>query len=355
MEFLYEYGLFLAKTLTFVLAIAVIIGLGVSAGQRANKGGNSQGNIEVTPLNERYDDAKTALKEAIYEPEVLKQELKDEKKKEKAEKKAEKKRSKEYDASKEEEKQRVFVLDFDGDIKASAVDNLREEITALLTLATPKDQVVLRLESAGGMVHGYGLAASQLARIRAKDIPLTICIDKVAASGGYMMACVANTIYSAPFAIVGSIGVVAQLPNFHRLLKKNDIDFELLTAGEYKRTLTMFGENTDKGREKFVEDLDNTHELFKQFVSDQRPVVDIADVATGEVWFGSEAKGKQLVDDIRTSDDYLMELASSHSLYQIEYVFKKSFQERLGMAAQHSVEGAITKVLNMVNASRFIR
>ena len=362
MEFLYEYGLFLAKTLTFVIAIAVIIGLAVSAGQKA-KDGNSQGTIEVTALNERYEESKETLKAAIYEPEQLKLEEKEKKKKEKADKKAQKQakkiRAKDQDAEKsqlvDDTKKRIFVLNFDGDIKASAVDNLREEITAILTLATTDDEIVVRLESAGGMVHGYGLAASQLARIRAKEIPLTVCIDKVAASGGYMMACVANTIYSAPFAIIGSIGVVAQLPNFHRLLKKHDVDFELLTAGEYKRTLTMFGENTDKGRQKFIEELDNTHDLFKQFVAEQRPVIDIASVATGEVWFGREAKDKQLVDNICTSDDYLMLQSANHTLYQVQYVLKKSFQERIGMAAQLGIEGVINKVLNMANASRFLR
>ena len=108
----------------------------------------------------------------------------------------------------------------------------------------------------------YGLAASQMQRIRDKKLKLTVCVDKVAASGGYMMAVVADKIIAAPFAVLGSIGVLAQVPNFHRLLKKHDVDFEMLTAGKYKRTLTMFGENTDKGREKFQEDIEDTHVLF---------------------------------------------------------------------------------------------
>ena len=184
------------------------------------------------------------------------------------------------------------MLDFDGDIKASAVEHLRHEITALLSLATPQDEVVVRLESGGGMVHSYGLAPRNWRRIRQAGVPLTICVDKVAASGGYMMACIGDRILSAPFAILGSIGVVAQLPNLHRLLKKHDVDFEVLTAGEYKRTLTVFGENTDKGREKFQEDLEITHELFKDFVARYRPQLAIDEVATGRNLAGPGRTGQ---------------------------------------------------------------
>ncbi len=183
---------------------------------------------------------------------------------------------------------------------------------------------MLRLESGGGMVHSYGLASSQLARIRQAGVPLTVCIDKVAASGGYMMACIGEKIISAPFAILGSIGVVAQLPNVNRLLKKHDIDFEVLTAGEYKRTLTVFGENTEKGREKFQEDLDITHELFKNFVSNYRPQLAIDEVATGEVWLGVAAQGKGLVDELKTSDEYLAERAKGAELYHLHYAERKA-------------------------------
>ncbi len=194
-------------------------------------------------------------------------------------------------------------------------------------MAGKDDEVVLRLESGGGMVHGYGLAASQLARIRQAGVPLTVCVDKVAASGGYMMACIGDRILSAPFAILGSIGVVAQLLNVHRLLKKHDIDFEVLTAGEYKRTLTVFGENTEKGREKFQEDLEVTHELFKNFVAHYRPQLNMDEIATGEVWLGQAALGKLLVDELKTSDEYLAEQARERDVYQVQFVERKSLQE----------------------------
>ena len=152
---------------------------------------------------------------------------------------------------------------------AHEVESLREEITAIISIANPsKDKVLIRLESGGGVVHGYGLAASQLQRIKSAGIPLSVAIDKVAASGGYMMACVADEILAAPFAIVGSIGVIAQIPNFNKILKKNDVEFEQITAGEFKRTLTLFGENTDKAREKFREEIEQTHDLFKTTLED---------------------------------------------------------------------------------------
>jgi serine protease SohB len=230
---------------------------------------------------------------------------------------------------------------------------MRHEITALLTLATAKDEVVLRLESGGGMVHSYGLASSQLARIRQAGIPLTICIDKVAASGGYMMACIGNKIISAPFAILGSIGVVAQLPNVNRLLKKHDIDFEVLTAGEYKRTLTVFGENTEKGREKFQEDLDITHDLFKNFVARYRPQLAIDEVATGEVWLGMAALDNQLVDELKTSDEYLSERAKTAEVFHLHYVQRKSLQERVGLAATGSVDRLLLSWWSRLTQQRF--
>lgn len=236
------------------------------------------------------------------------------------------------------EKPRVFVVDFDGDIKASATDNLRNEITALLSMATKNDEVLLRLESGGGMVNSYGLAASQLVRLRQFGIPLTVCIDKVAASGGYMMACIGNKIISSPFAVLGSIGVVAQLPNLHRLLKKYDVDFEVLTSGEYKRTLTVFGENTDKGRDKFQQDLQVTHELFKNFVARYRPTLDINKVATGEVWLGINALEIKLVDELKTSDEYLVARAKDADLYHLQYINKRTFRERVGMTVGASLD-----------------
>jgi len=342
LDFLLEYGLFLAKIVTFVIAVIILLSVIVGLSQKS-KQSTHKGHLEITPLNELYDEMSEAIKlavmdESLHKAEAKKQQKEKQKKakeKQKALKKAAKSGS---DDEAVEQKPRVFVVNFHGNISASAVTNLREEVTAILSQANEQDEVVVRLESGGGMVHSYGLASSQLDRIRKCNIPLTVCVDKVAASGGYMMACVADKILAAPFAILGSIGVVAQLPNFNKVLKKHDVEFELLTAGEHKRTLTMFGENTATGREKFLEDLQDTHDLFKEFVSEHRPAVDIAKVATGEVWFGLRAMDVALADDLQTSDEYLVSRAQQADLFEVTYVLKKKLHQRLGFAAEESAD-----------------
>jgi serine protease SohB len=342
LDFLLEYGLFFAKIVTFVIAVIIILSVIVGLSQKS-KQSSHKGHLEITPLNELYDEMSEAIKLAVMDESQHKAEAKkqqkDKQKKAKEKQKALKKAAKTgADDAAVEAKPRVFVVNFHGNISASAVTNLREEVTAILSQANEQDEVVVRLESGGGMVHSYGLASSQLDRIRKRNIPLTVCVDKVAASGGYMMACVADKILAAPFAILGSIGVVAQLPNFNKVLKKHDVEFELLTAGEHKRTLTMFGENTATGREKFLEDLQDTHDLFKEFVSEHRPAVDIAKVATGEVWFGLRAMDVALADDLQTSDEYLVSRAEQADLFEVAYVLKKKLHQRLGFAAEESAD-----------------
>ncbi|MGH1469956.1 MAG: protease SohB [Cellvibrionaceae bacterium] len=355
MEFLAEYGLFLAKAVTFVVCILAVVIFAIAASHKGPK--SDRGHIEVTKLNDLYKSMSDTLKSAVHDEHDIKQLMKEEKKKEKEQEAARKKELKKNknnpEKIKREHKKRVFVLNFDGDMKASATHQMREEITTVLSVADEKDEVVVRLESGGGMVHSYGLAASQLQRITKKKIPLTICIDKVAASGGYMMACVGNHILAAPFAIIGSIGVVAQIPNFHRLLKKNDIDFEMQTAGEYKRTLTMFAENTDKGREKFSEELEETHHLFKDFIADNRPELDVESVATGETWYGTKALENKLIDDVQTSDEYLTSLSDSSDILEVQYQQKKSLPEKLGMASQSAVDRLLLTWWDRLQTTRF--
>lgn len=338
LEFLAEYGLFLAKTVTAIIGFGSIVAIITSASHK-NKQSGDRGQLEINPLNEQFDEVSESMSMALLDSASQKAEAK---KRRKEQKKRAKSNNKKVQ-SEDNENKRVFVLKFNGNVSASAVSNLREEVTAILTQAKPKDEVVVRLESSGGMVHSYGLASSQLDRLRKKSIPLTVCVDKVAASGGYMMACVGDRILAAPFAVIGSIGVVAQLPNFHRLLKKNDVDFELLTAGEHKRTLTIFGENTEQGREKFIEDLQDTHQLFKSYVAERRPSIDIDKVATGEVWFGSRALELSLVDELMTSDEYLTQCAKESKVFEINYVQKKKLPQRLGIAAEESADRLLVK------------
>ena len=312
-EFFADYGLFLLKTATIVAAFVVVIGSAAAASKKAQL----HEGLEVENLNKKYKNIARALKQAIMKKADWKKEAKAAKERDKSE------------AKSTETKPRVFVIDFKGDLKASAVPSLREEVSAVLEVATPDDQVIVRLENYGGVVHEHGLAASQLARIRDREIPLTIAVDKVAASGGYLMACVANTIVAAPFAILGSIGVLAQIPNFNRMLDEKGVDFEQITAGKYKRTVTMFGKNTDEDRAKLKEELEDVHTLFKGAVAKYRTDLDLDKVATGEHWYGTRALELGLADDLKTSDELLAELAKDHDLYKLAYKIKQPLQKRL--------------------------
>ena len=311
-EFFAEYGLFLLKVATLVAGIVVVIVAAASVGRRA-----SEESLEIDNLNDKYKKLGDALLGAVSSKDERKKAAKARKKEEKAESKS---RSK---------KPRSFVIDFKGDLKASAVPSLREEVNAILDVASKDDEVIVRLENHGGVVHEHGLAASQLARIRDHDIPLIVCVDKVAASGGYMMACVASRIYAAPFAILGSIGVLAQIPNFNRALDSHGVDFEQVTAGKYKRTVTMFGKNTDEDRAKLKEELEDVHTLFKSAVARFRPDLDLEKVATGEHWYGPRAVELGLADEILISDELLRAKAAERDLYKIAYKIKQPLQKRV--------------------------
>ncbi len=317
MEFLYEYGLFLAKAVTLVVAIVMVVVAIVGA---ANKQKPGKGQLEIVSLSEQLKDITHYARSVLLDKASMKKLAKQQKKEAKQQDKQEQQQS------------RLYVIDFKGSMDAHEVERLREEITAVLCVAEKSDEVLVRLESGGGVVHGYGLAASQLQRIKEKGIRLTISVDKVAASGGYMMACVADHLLASRFAYIGSIGVLAQMPNFHKLLKKNDVEFEQHTAGAYKRTLTVFGENTDEGREKFREELEEIHVLFKDWVREQRGELDIEKVATGEFWPGIKAKDLGLVDEIMTSDDYILAAHPQKQIYSVKYAHKKNMAEKLGMS-----------------------
>jgi serine protease SohB len=315
-EFLADYGLFLAKTLTVLVALVVAVAILAGASRR----GTAVPGIQVDKLNDRFRDLGRAVRRAAFSKAAFR-------KHEKAEKSARKKEQKA--AGEEEHRKRYFVLDFKGDIRATAVSHLREEISAVVSVADASDEVVLRLENAGGAVHEHGLAASQLLRLKRRGIPLTVIVDKVAASGGYMMACIADRILAAPFAVVGSIGVLAQLPNFNRALKDKGVDWEEVTAGRYKRTVTMFGTNTAEDRDKLREELDEVHRLFKELVAEHRPGLDVNAVATGEHWYGTRARELGLVDELGASDDYLLDAVAEGDVYHVRWKGKPSLQERL--------------------------
>lgn len=333
-EVLLNYGIFLLELLTLFGIVAMIILLILSQ-RKSNEGGS----ISLTNLSEQYEEESKSLHQAFLNEAELKQQEKADKAAEKARRKAEKARLKsDNSAPSTSRKSRLFVLTFHGDLHASQVNRLRREVDAVLTLADPScDKVLLKLESPGGVVHGYGLAASQLQRLKARQLHLTVAVDKVAASGGYMMACIADQIVSAPFAVIGSIGVVAEIPNIHRLLKKHDIDVDVMTAGEYKRTVTLMGENTEQGKAKFQQELNETHALFKQFVATHRPHMAIEQVATGEHWFGQQALALQLVDAIATSDDLILQACQTQEVIEVVYHLKKPWAQRVSEQMENSV------------------
>ncbi len=338
-EFLFEYGIFLAKAVTVIVTVAVLLILIAGFSRRGPTGSG----LTIEKLNDKYREMADLLQQAVLNKAAWK-------KREKAEKKDRKKEDK---AGKQDaDRKRVFVLDFKGDIRASGVAHLREEISAVVSVATEKDEVVLRLENPGGAVHEHGLAASQLLRIRDRGIPLTVVVDKVAASGGYLMACIADRLVAAPFAVIGSIGVIAQVPNFFRALESKGVDFEQVTAGKYKRTVTMFGKNTVEDREKLKEELEEVHVLFKTLVAEHRPNLDVEAVSTGEHWYGTRALQLGLIDELGSSDDYLINAIADSDVYHVSFKGKQTLQEKIMSAFESSLERAGLWFSDLQNRSR---
>ncbi|MBK9039703.1 MAG: protease SohB [Bdellovibrionales bacterium] len=339
MEYLFEVGVFAAKIAVIVAGfLVVIIGIALLVSRKQQE---QREHLDIYNLGEKLTGYANLLKMSIFTKKEWKEELKRQKEDLKSKSKNEK----------TEKKARVFVLEFDGDMKADQVDRLRQEVSILILAMNQNDEVIVKIESPGGMVHGYGLAAAQLMRFRQKSIPLTVCVDKVAASGGYLMACTGDRILAAPFAIVGSIGVVAQVPNFNRFLKKHNVDYEEITAGEYKRTISMLGEITDKGRRKFTEQIEDTHLLFKEFVHKCRPQLNLATVATGEHWFGERALSLGLIDEIKTSDELVMEKMKEKDIFYLEMKEKKTLGDKLSKAFGQTARLIRDQLLRIFNYS----
>ena len=329
-ELLSNYGLFLLKTLTVVISIVLILSFIMST--RNNK---TEGDITIKNINEEFSLLEENIKKNLLGKSEFKKFVKLRKK------------------NKKTNDKKLFVLDFKGNIKASEIVSLRREISGIILSYKKSDEVLLRLENSGGTVHEHGLAAAQLKRLKDKNIPLTICVDKVAASGGYMMACVANKIIASPFAIIGSIGVLAQVPNFNKLLKNKGIDFEQHTAGNYKRTVTMFGENTDKDREKLGEQLQDIHILFKDFITTNRKNIDIDKVATGEYWYGPKALELNLIDSIMTSDEYILSMINEFEIFHIQYKKLKTLSDKISKISS-SASSKLFNVLEQKNHDKNI-
>lgn len=337
MEWSAEYGLFLTKLAT-VLAVAglaarFVVRLAARRGRRS-----FEHPIDVTHLNLRHRQMVSTFERVALPRRAFRARRKAEKAQDKTRARAESRRIRHGGDAGEKRRRHVFVIDFKGDLQAREADPLRDEVTTILAVAREGDEVVVRLENGGGVPHGHGFGASQLARLRDRGIHLTVAVDRIAVSGGYMMACVANRILAAPFALVGSIGVFASIPNFNRLLDARGVDVEQLTAGEFKLTLTMLGKNTDEARAKLQEQLDVLHRLFKSFVAEYRPELDINRVSTGEAWYGRDALALHLVDEIRTSDDYLYEASRDAELFRIRGTRRPTLRQQLMRVGQAAAD-----------------
>lgn len=326
MDSLLQFGIFFGKTLIIFLFIVALLLIVTAIAARAK----ARPQVEIEDINEKFSDISLLLRSVVRGKKAFK---------------AEQKKIEEEEKKLSEDRKNVFVLEFDGDLQATQVKELRDEVTSVLSVARPGDEVVVCVESPGGTVSGYGLAAAELVRIRKANLKLTVCVDKVAASGGYMMACTANQILAAPFAVVGSIGVLAQVPNLNRLLKEHNVDYEEMTAGEYKRTISYLGEITPKGRQKFQEQLEDTHELFKAWVSEYRPQLDIAKVATGEYWYGRRAQELNLIDGIQTSDEYLQTLMKTDRVFKVKFTPRKKLSEKLSEALGQALTRSFDRLL----------
>jgi serine protease SohB len=333
MAFWLDIADFALKALIIVAAVGALAFLVARLARSAEA---KEREIKVRSLNERYADMREAMNAPLLDKKGLKALIKARKK--------EKKARRGDDSTK-----RIYVLGFKGDMRARAVRELGMAIDGVLTVARPgTDEVVLRLESPGGTVTGYGLGAAEILRLRAHGIKATASVDQVAASGGYMMAAAADRIVAAPFAVVGSIGVVAPVPNLHRLLKKNDIDFEEMTAGEFKRSVSVLGEITPTGREHFRGKLEDTHGAFKAHIARCRPNVDIEKVANGDTWLASEALALNLVDEIATGDELLFRARETARLYEVTVEARKTLLQQilggLGVAARRAAELMVVKL-----------
>lgn len=314
MVFAEEVFIFGLKALIVTVSLLVLILIPLAFTQSRKLKDKDRKTLHFENLKTRLNNYVLEAQRGLLDKKNLKLHLKDLKKRKKEAKKP---------------RPNSYVLEFIGDKTASQTENLREEISLILKIAKPEDEVILLLESRGGSVAHYGLAASQLKRLRDHNVPLTVCVDKVAASGGYLMACTANKILSAPFAFIGSIGVLFGIPNLHGLLKKNLISYEELTAGKHKRTLTPFGEVTDEKREKLQEQINLVHEQFQDFLRSCRPGLDFDKVATGEAWPGEKALSLGLIDGIQCADDYIVSQFETRNVYKAALKKEESLKDRL--------------------------
>lgn len=236
----------------------------------------------------------------------------------------------------------LAVLTFVGDIGAKQYKSFGQLIDEVIINKSEIDEVVVVVNSPGGAVSPYGNVYSQMERVRDAGLKLTVCIDVVAASGGYLMSLPAHKIIAAPFSMVGSVGVMAFVPNLRGLLEDYNINPRTFTAGKYKRTVSLTDEATEEEVEKFKQQLNAIHRLFLEAVKKYRKDVKMEVVETGEHWTARESVelGLGLVDDIATSQQYLLEANRDRDLIILSQ--KRGFWE--GGLLSRFVQGVIEKI-----------
>ncbi len=218
---------------------------------------------------------------------------------------------------------RLAVLRFQGlrDLNASGDQRLSEAIDEVLVNRDHFEEAVVIIDSPGGTTHGYGHAYALLERLSASGLKVTACIDRIGASGGYLMALPADRILAGPFAIVGSVGVVAGIPNVKRLLEEKGVSYRLFVAGDKKRVVHFADDDGPEVREYMDEKLAGIHTQFLQAVEKHRgDRVKLDEVRSGDHWSAEESveKGLGLVDELQTSAEYLLERNREVALVMIE-------------------------------------
>ena len=165
--------------------------------------------------------------------------------------------------------------------------------------------IVLRVDSPGG-----GAAASQeifeyIRGIQEEGLPLVVSMGSVAASGGYYIACTADTIFANPGTLTGSIGVVMSFTNLEELFGKIGLDFEVIKSGRFKDTGSWSREMTDAERALLQGTIDDIHAQFVEAIAEGRGMEydAVAALADGRIFSGRQALEAGLVDRLGTLED----------------------------------------------------
>lgn len=159
--------------------------------------------------------------------------------------------------------------------------------------------VVLRINSPGGLIAPAQEVYQAIERLGQKK-PVVASMSTIAASGGYYVACAAESIIANPGSLTGSIGVKAQVPNFQELMRKLGVEQETIVSGDLKDAGSPTKEMTPKEREYFQEIVDELSGQFIQVVAQSRDLElqEVQELADGRAFTGTQALDEGLVDEL---------------------------------------------------------